>query len=99
KLGDVLDSEEGGVPFERLFVESLLAPQDAEQRAEALAEEIRRRAEAARNGTELLKSTEQLDAQAAQAVAGHHLPYWTERMTVAYLRTQEQAGASADADD
>ena len=36
KLADVLDSEEGGVPFEELFAQAIIAPEDAEQRAAAL---------------------------------------------------------------
>jgi superfamily II DNA/RNA helicase len=48
KLSDVLDSEEGGVDFEQLYVEAMLSPEDAEARAEALAAAIRERAVAAR---------------------------------------------------
>ena len=47
KLADVLDSEEGGMPFEELFAQAIIAPEDAERRASALADEIRRRAEEA----------------------------------------------------
>jgi hypothetical protein len=35
-----------------------------------------------------------LDPSAAQKIANHQMPYWTERMTIGYLRSQESAGAS-----
>ena len=95
KLADVLDSEDGGVPFEALFAQAMIAPEDAEQRAAGVADEIRRRAEEARAGSRLLNATEALDPSAAQRIATHQMPYWTERMTLGFLRTQEAAGASA----
>ena len=94
KLADVLDSEDGGVPFEALFAQAMIAPEDAEQRAAGVADEIRRRAEEARAGSRLLSATERLDPSVAQKVANHQMPYWTERMTLGYLRSQESAGAS-----
>lgn len=93
KLADVLDSEEGGVPFEELFAQAIVAPEEAERRASALADEIRRRAEEARAGSRLLSATERLDPSEAQKIANHQMPYWTERMTLGYLRSQESAGA------
>jgi SNF2 family DNA or RNA helicase len=94
KLADVLDSEEGGVSFEELFAQAIIAPEEAEKRAAALAEEIRRRAEEARAGSRLLSATDTLDPSAAQKIASHQMPYWTERMTLGFLRSQESAGAS-----
>jgi SNF2 family DNA or RNA helicase len=97
KLADVLDSEDGGVPFEALFAQAMIAPEDAEQRAAGVADEIRRRAEEARAGSRLLSATERLDPAAAQKIAKHQMPYWTERMTLGYLRSQESTGASIKA--
>jgi len=95
KLADVLDSEDGGVPFEALFAQAMIAPEDAEQRAAGVADEIRRRAEEARAGSSLLNATEKLDPATAQDIVGHQMPYWTERLTLGFLRTQEPTGASA----
>jgi hypothetical protein len=95
KLADVLDSEEGGAPFEALFAQAMIAPEEAEQRAAGVADEIRRRAEDARAGSRLLNATDALDPSAAQRVATHQMPYWTERLTVGFLRTQAAAGGSA----
>jgi len=95
KLADVLDSEDGGVPFEALFAQAIIAPEDAEQRAAGVVDDIRRRAEEARAGSSLLNATEELDPSAAQYIAGHQMPYWTERLTLGFLRTQESTGALA----
>jgi hypothetical protein len=94
KLADVLDSEEGGVPFEELFAQAIIAPEEAERRASAVADAIRQRAEEARAGSRLLCATDRLDPSAAQSIANHQMPYWTERLTLSYLRSQEAAGAS-----
>src|SRR5260221_2786705 len=94
KLADVLDSEEGGVPFEELFAQAIVAPEEAERRASALADEIRRRAEEARAGFRLLNPTERLDPSDSQKIANHRIPYWTERLTLSFLRSQEATGAS-----
>ena len=99
KLSDVLDSEEGGVPFEELFKAAVLSPEDAEARAAKLAEEIRKRADEARTGSRTLGAVESLSADAAKQVANHQLPYWTERMVTAYLRSHQDSGASVEAND
>ena len=75
KLADVLDSEEGGVSFEELFAQAITAPEEAERRASALADEIRQRAKEARAGSSLLSATEQLDPSAARTIANHQMPY------------------------
>jgi hypothetical protein len=100
KLGDVLDSEEGGVDFEKLFLGAVLAPGEAEARVAAAAEELRVRAIAARDGKKVLATTDRLDPEAAQKVAGHQMPFWTERMLLSWLRTQKATGAGVSrADD
>src|SRR5690606_24157263 len=95
KLSDVLDSEEGGIPFEELFKAAVLSPEDAEARAERLAEEIRRRAEEARSGSNQLGAVESLSTDQARQVANHQLPYWTERMVVSYLNRDPKSGTQA----
>jgi superfamily II DNA/RNA helicase len=95
KLSDVLDSEEGGVPFEELFKAAVLSPEDAEARAVRLAEEIRRRAEEARTGSRQLGALASLSTEQARQVANHQLPYWTERMVVSFLNRDPKAGTSA----
>ena len=94
KLADVLDSEGGGAPFEELFVQAVISPSEAEQKAAELASEIRRRAEETLSGTKLLSSTQHLDPDAAQKVANHQMPFWTERLAVSHLRSHAATGAT-----
>ena len=96
KLSDVLDSEEGDVNFDKLYVGAVVSPESAEARAADLAEDIRQRARASRDGASVLGATKDLDPGAAQKVAGHQMPYWTERMTVAYLRSRGEGLAAAE---
>ncbi len=93
KLSDVLDSEDNGIDFQKLYLDAVLSPEEAEARAEALAEAIRSRARSAHEGASLLASTEELDPQAAQRVAGHLMPFWTERMTLSWLQSHQDSGA------
>ncbi len=99
KLADVLDSEEGGVDFDDLYVSAVLTPEEAEARAAELADRVRERAVAATTGSKVLGSTEGLDPALARQVADHQLPYWTERMTLSYLRTKESRGARVEKED
>ena len=93
KLGDVLDSEEGGADFDALFTGAVVSPEDAERRAEELAGRIRERAIEARETSGNLPSAD-LDPHHAMRIASHQLPFWTERMTVSWLRSQHGDSAS-----
>ena len=99
KLADVLDSEDAAVNFDGFYMGAVLSPEDVEARADALSEELRRRAQAAREGQNLLTVTEELDPAAAQKVAGHQMPFWTEQMTISYLHGKRETGGRAQRDE
>ena len=99
KLADVLDSEDAAVDFNGFYMGAVLSPGEAEARADSLSEELRRRATAAREGQSLLTVTGELDPAAAQKVAGHQMPFWTEQMTVAYLRSLADQGGLAEKEE
>ena len=98
KLADVLDSEEGGVDFDSLYLSAVLEPEEAEARVAEMAERVRERASASSEGSKVLGATTTLDAGLAQRVANHQLPYWTERMTVSFLRSRSKEGVGAEPD-
>jgi superfamily II DNA or RNA helicase len=98
KLADVLDSEEGGLDFEELYVEAMRQPDKAVERAEALATELRSRALAARDGAKVLGPSSTLSPEAALQLATHQVPYWTERMTLAYLKSRRTLGTRVEND-
>ena len=97
KLSDVLDSEDVDVDFDAVFTQAVLHPEEAEQRASALAEAIRRKAEATRDGAKVLGEHGSLDPASAQRIADHQIPFWTERMTLAWLRDRKNDGATLQA--
>ena len=99
KLADVLDSEEGGIDFDDLYRKSVMQPESAEAQADELAERIRARAAATRNGLSVLGNPTEPDATVARQIAHHRLPYWTERMVVSYLQSDDDQRALAEADD
>ena len=99
KLADVLDSEEGGISFDDLYIGAVLSPAEAASRVEALAEQIRERAQASQQGAKILTPSGELQTAAAQKIANHQLPFWTERLTVSYLNLQRQRGGLAERGD
>ncbi len=99
KLGDVLDSEAAGIDFDQLYMRSLLDPEAAEANVEAFTKELRARAGAARDGLRVLGEAPALDPAEARRIQEHQLPYWTERMTTAYLTSCEGDGAFARPED
>lgn len=99
KLADVLDSEEGAVDFEGLYIGAVLTPAETEKRAAALADDIRRRIEAARQGESLLGSPVVPDPAVARGLAEHPMAFWVERMTVSWLRSRRHEGAGVARDD
>ena len=83
--------------FDAVFTQAVLHPEEAEQRASALAEAIRRKAEATRDGAKVLGEHGSLDPASAQRIADHQIPFWTERMTLAWLRDRKNDGATLQA--
>ncbi len=88
KLSDVLDSEEAGASFEELYIQAMLTPEEAEQRAAALAEDIRCRAAENRQRAALLGSQTTLDPTLAREIDEIPIVAWTEAMVVSYLRAR-----------
>jgi hypothetical protein len=85
------------VSFEELFAQAIVAPEEAERKAMELADEIRRSAEEARAGSTFLAGTGRLDPSDAQKIANHQIPFWTERLALEFLRSQETNGATVRA--
>jgi hypothetical protein len=95
KLSDVLDSEDAEIDFDRLYVGAMLDPAHAEATADRFADELRQRALAARQGLRVLGASGQPGTAAARHIENHQLPFWTERMTIGFLRSREGEGAAA----
>ena len=87
KTGDVLDSAESGAAFEKVYADAILDPERIEQTVEQLMKGVRERAESERDGKSLYDD-EALDASLAAKYVNHPMPFWIERMTTAYLRSE-----------
>lgn len=87
KTQDVLDSTENGAMFEKFYAQAIIDPNNIDSNLNALAMQVREQAEYERSGRSYYGDTV-LDPQAAQQLSQHPLPFWVERMTTAYLRSE-----------
>lgn len=87
KTQDVLDSAESGAVFERMYAQAILNPGDIEKNIERLIQEVREQAREEAAGRSFYGETV-LDPSLAQQLSSHPLPYWVERMTTAYVRSE-----------
>ena len=87
KTQDVLDSAESGTIFEKLYAQAILNPGDIEKNIDQLIQEVREQAQQEIAGRSYYGETV-LDPTLAQQLSSHPLPFWVERMTIAYLRCE-----------
>jgi hypothetical protein len=87
KTEDVLDSAESGAIFEKLYAQAILNPGDIEKNIDRLIQEVREQAQQEKAGRSYYGAAV-LDPALAQQLSSHPLPYWVERMTTAYLRSE-----------
>jgi len=96
KLGDVLDSEAADVDFDEVYMTAVLDPAKALKRVERLVTELHSKAAATTEASEVLGRQVKHDPESARQVAYHQLPYWTEQMTVSYLREHHAEGGRVE---
>lgn len=87
KTEDVLDSAESGAIFEKLYAQAILHPGDIEKNIDRLIQEFRQQAQQEVAGRSFYGEAV-LDPTLAQQLSSHPLPFWVERMTTAYLRSE-----------
>ena len=87
KTGDVLDSAQAGQIFDDLYVESILHPDDLEEKVASAVEQVREQAMANKQSASLLGESTALDPGQARELADHPMPHWVEQMTVNYLES------------
>lgn len=85
KFGDVLDSGQAEVDFTKTYVASILKPEHIEQEVEALAQEVREKADHLYRVRELLKDEKELDIALVSRLKGLPLGQWLKCMTINYL--------------
>lgn len=94
KVSDVLDSEMADVDFEETYARALLAPDALDALVDDLTSKIRQQFADARTATGLFTETA-VDRGLAEKVATSQLPKWVERMTAAFLESQQHRGGQA----
>ncbi len=92
KLGDVLDSEATDVNFDEVYMAAVMDPAKALEHVRSLVEDLRAKAAATVAASSLLGAQSTHDPEAAQRIAYHQVPYWTEQMTLSYLRDHQAEG-------
>ena len=85
KAGDVLDSVQAGQLFDELYMDTLINPDDWEEKIESVVDRVHRSASDSRENTALFSPDDQLDPSAAEKLLSHPLPFWVEKMTLSYL--------------
>ncbi|MCP5207857.1 MAG: DEAD/DEAH box helicase family protein [Hahellaceae bacterium] len=88
KTGDVLDSSQAGHLFDELYTGALQNPDQVDAEIEKALAELRGQATQAQASKLLIVDETPLDAGEAEALSQYPLPYWVERMTVNYLRSE-----------
>ena len=87
KTQDVLDSADSGAIFERLYAQAILDPSAIGQNIDRLIQEVREQAQQEIAGRSYYGDTV-LDPTLAQKLGSHPLPFWVEKMTTSYLRSE-----------
>jgi superfamily II DNA or RNA helicase len=85
KTGDVLDSAEAGQLFEDVFTSAVLNPDHLEDSVDRAVQKIQDEIQTVRESSVLHGISDEPDAQAANRLRSHPLPFWVERMTVSYM--------------
>jgi superfamily II DNA or RNA helicase len=88
KTSDVLDSAQAGHLFDGLYTGALQNPDAIDEEIEKALRELKQQAKASQNSKQLFADDSPIDTQQAEQLKLHPLPYWVERMTLNYLRTQ-----------
>lgn len=97
KTGDVLDSAQAGHLFDELYTGALQHPDDIDQEIDKALQELKQQARSSQSSKHLFTDDTPIDAEQAETLRQHPLPYWLERMTLSYL--SQAKGASIEKRD
>jgi SNF2 family DNA or RNA helicase len=91
KTGDVLDSAQAGHLFDGLYTGALQHPDNIDQEIEKALQELKQQARYSQSSKHLFTDDTPIDAEQAETLRQHPLPYWIERMTLSYLSQAKNA--------
>jgi len=98
KTGDVLDSAQAGHLFDELYTGALQHPDAIDQEIEKALQELKQQAKSSQSSKHLFIDDTPIDADQAETLKHHPLPYWLERMTLGYLTQASNASAEMQVD-
>ena len=87
KTGDVLDSAQAGEMFEDMFVSAILDPEGIQTSVDHTMARLRNEIQQIHERSVVYGISEKPEVQTAERLRTHPLPYWVERMTLAYLNS------------
>lgn len=85
KFGDVLDSGQAEVDFTKAYVASIMKPDNIEREVNALASELREKADNLYQVREIIKDEKELDLDLISRLKGIPLAQWLKIMTINYI--------------
>ena len=98
KLGDVLDSQDADIDFDRVLATAVMSPAEVDARVESVIEQVRAKAQAATDTADLLGAVTEHDTAMASRLADHPLPRWVEVMVTSYLDAEPNGYVDAQDD-
>ncbi|MGO0122457.1 DEAD/DEAH box helicase [Desulfothermobacter acidiphilus] len=91
KTADVLDSAEAEKIFDKLYLDALMEPEKLEDKVSSLLKSLQEQAQVMRESSSLLEGEKAFDPARISQLIDPRIEYWTETMTVAYLKAHGQA--------
>lgn len=90
KMSDILDSMETLPEYRDLYINSIVNPGDLETEVDKVTQELLKRAKKAKERWDKLYNPLDVKLDEAEKLMGHPLPFWTEKMVVNYLLSNER---------
>ena len=96
KTSDILDSSQAEVLFNQLYIQAMVKPAQLEESVESVAHQIETQARINQESISLFGSQGTVDSTLVRQTQENPMPYWLERMTIQYLRSQGYEPARED---
>lgn len=86
KTGDVLDTADASIDFEKIYINSLMRPEDLEKNVDEFVNVVKEEFQNYHVGKKLLPDMGEISSDLAEQLSSHPLPYWLETMTLNFIK-------------
>jgi hypothetical protein len=86
KTSDVLDTVDPSLDFERIYINSIINPDNLENNVNEFVNVVREEFCSYQAGNKLLPDIGEIKSELAEQVSSHPLPYWLETMTLNFIK-------------